>query len=184
MTSNTPALVSKCNVCLSVMTLDLIIDFQVSIKKGFFHFIICCWLETSSDISPLISMNIGKLWEKTWRFIPSELRPKPKLNTPQHFWRLYSDVGVWFHFPCELILHTTAKILYSFCPSIFFHRLHSLSQSHLSQNCPVVLSGLARNTTLKWEYFKKQTYTSRLFFCLCWGLVVFCLGFFANLHAF
>ena len=100
MPSNVPALVSKCNICLRVLTSDLIIDFKESIEKSFLNFIFCCWIQTTSpDIYPLISMNNGKLWETTWSFIQSEVRPKPKLNTPQHFWRLYSDVGFGFTSP-------------------------------------------------------------------------------------
>lgn len=126
---------------------------------------------TSPDIYPLISTNNGKLWETTWSFIQSEVRPEPKLNTPRHFWRLYLDAGVWFHFPCELILHTRLLRYFLLFILAFFPQT-SLITEHSSQNCLVVSFGLLRNTTLKCEYLKNQTYTSRLFFCLCWGLVV------------
>lgn len=40
MPSYAPALISKCNICLSVLTSNLIIDFKESIKKSFLHFIL------------------------------------------------------------------------------------------------------------------------------------------------
>ena len=92
MPSNAPALVPKCKIRLSVLISDLIIGFQETIEKSFLHFIFCCSIRTTSpDTYPLISMNNGELWATTWSFIQSEVRPEPKLNTPQHFWRLYSD---------------------------------------------------------------------------------------------
>lgn len=128
--SNVPALVSKSKICLSVLTSDLIIDFQESIKKSFLCFIFCCWIQTSPNIYPLISMNNDKFWEITWSFIQSEVRPKPKLNTPQEFWRLYLDAGVWSHFPLNWFCIQDWEDTFSFLPH-FSLGLHSLLQSTL-----------------------------------------------------
>lgn len=57
----------------------------------------------------------------------------------------------------------------------FFPQTSLPITEHSSQNC-IVSFGLVRNPTLKCEYLKKQPYTSRLLFCLCWGLVVVWVG--------
>lgn len=75
----------------SVLTPDLIID---SKEKGFLHFVSCCWTETTSpDFCPLISMNNGKLHIGWSSRLSPKARPKSKPNSPEHFWRLYSDPG-------------------------------------------------------------------------------------------